>query len=160
MRNVHVAFRQHPEGITQRFSRRSKLIRVVPYCRRFINNCRHSKAKQTTTLSTQDLDQTLTCCVKMVQQISYTQEMKRLDGTTWSCIYQFNQDTTSIHWSGRSSQSSRTTTSLLFLIGQCIRWFCPQIIILQNWLSQQHTYDFIMLGHNFWLYHYVKNIGY
>ena len=37
-----------------------------------------SKAKQTTTLSTQDLDQALTYCVNMVQQISYTQEMKDL----------------------------------------------------------------------------------
>jgi len=62
----------------QRFSRLSKLLRVVAYCRRFINNCRHSKVKQTTTLSTQDLDQALTCCVKMIQQISYTQEMKDL----------------------------------------------------------------------------------
>jgi len=62
----------------QRFSMLSKLIRVVAYCRRFINNCRHSKAKQTTTLSTQDLDQALTCCVKMVQKISYTQERKDL----------------------------------------------------------------------------------
>ena len=78
MRTVHVAHRQPPEDITQRFSKLSKLIRVVAYCRRFINNCRHSKAKKTTTLSTQDLDQALTCCVKMVQQISYTQETKDL----------------------------------------------------------------------------------
>ena len=77
MRKVHVAFRQHLEDFTQRFSRISKLIRVVAYCIRF-NNCRHSKAKQTTTQSTEDLDQTLICCVKMVQQISYTQEMKDL----------------------------------------------------------------------------------
>jgi hypothetical protein len=46
MINVHVAFQQPPEGITQRFSRLSKLIRVVAYCRRFINNCRHSKASK------------------------------------------------------------------------------------------------------------------
>jgi hypothetical protein len=79
MRHVHVALRQHPEDFTQRFSRLSKLIRVVTYCRRFINNCRHSKTKQTTTLSTQDLDQALTCCVKMVQQISYTKEMDLME---------------------------------------------------------------------------------
>jgi len=78
MRNVHVALRQPSEDITQRFSWLSKLIRVAAYFRRFINNCRHSKAKQTTTLSAQDFDQALTCCVKMVQQISYTQEMKDL----------------------------------------------------------------------------------
>jgi len=29
-----------------------------------------------TTLSTQDLDQAQTCCVKMVQETSYAQEMK------------------------------------------------------------------------------------
>ena len=78
MGNVHVALRQPPEDFTQRFSRLSKLIRFVAYCRRFINNCRHSKAKQTTTLSTQELDQALACFVKMVQQISYTQGMKDL----------------------------------------------------------------------------------
>jgi hypothetical protein len=76
IRNVHVALIQPPEDITQGFS---KLYRVIAYCRRFINNCRHPKAKrQTTTLSTQDLDGSLTCCVKMVKQISYAQEMKDL----------------------------------------------------------------------------------
>jgi len=70
MRNVHVALRQPPEDITQRFSKLSKLIRVVDESSAVCNNCRHSKAKQTTTLSTQDLDQALTCCVRMVQQIS------------------------------------------------------------------------------------------
>jgi len=34
--------------------------------------------KQTTILSTQDRNQALTCCVKMVQQISYAQEVKEL----------------------------------------------------------------------------------
>ena len=34
--------------------------------------------RQATTLSTQDLDQALTCCVKMVQQIPYAQEIKDL----------------------------------------------------------------------------------
>jgi hypothetical protein len=33
---------------------------------------------QTATLTTQDLDQALTCCVEMVQQISYAQEIKDL----------------------------------------------------------------------------------
>jgi len=78
IRNVHVAFHP-PEDITQRFSKLNKLIRVIAYCRRFINNCRHSKAnRQTAILTTQDLDQALTCCVKMVQQISYAQEIKDL----------------------------------------------------------------------------------
>jgi hypothetical protein len=76
--NMHVAVHP-PEDITQRFSKLHKLIRVTAYCRRFINNCRYSKAnRQTATLPTQDLDQVLTCCVKMVQQISYSQEIKDL----------------------------------------------------------------------------------
>ena len=69
IRNVHVALLQPPEDITQRFSKLNRLIRVIAHCRRFIHNCRHPKTnKQSTTLSTQNLDQTLTCCVKMVQQ--------------------------------------------------------------------------------------------
>ena len=79
VRNVHGALLQPPEDFRQRFSKLSKLIRVIAYCRRFIINCRHPKAnRQPTTLSTQDLDQALTCCVKMVQKISYAQEMKEL----------------------------------------------------------------------------------
>jgi hypothetical protein len=79
IRNVHVARLQHQEDITQRFSKLNRLIRVIAYCRRYIYNCRHSKAnRQTTTLTTRELDPALTCCVKMVQQISYTQEIKQL----------------------------------------------------------------------------------
>jgi hypothetical protein len=79
IRKVHVALLRPPEDLTERFSKLNKLIRVIAYCRRFINNCRHPKAnRRTTTLSTQDLDQARTCCVKMVQQISYTQEIRDL----------------------------------------------------------------------------------
>jgi len=47
--------------------------------KRFISNCRNPKAnRQSTILSTQDFDQALTCCVKMVQQISYAQEIRNL----------------------------------------------------------------------------------
>jgi len=69
VRKVHVACLQNPEDITHRFSKLHRLIRVIAYCRRFINNCRLSKTdRQTTTLSTQDLDQAQTCCVKMVKK--------------------------------------------------------------------------------------------
>ena len=79
IRNVHIALVQPPEDVTQKFYKLNRLIRVIVYCRRFIHNCRHPKAnRQTTILSTQDLDQALTCCVKMVQQISYEQEVKDL----------------------------------------------------------------------------------
>jgi hypothetical protein len=85
IRNVHVAFHP-PEDITQRFSKLNKLIRVTAYCRRFINNCRHPKTnRQTATLTTQDLDQALTCCVKMVHVICTRNQ--RLDGTARSCSY-------------------------------------------------------------------------
>jgi len=47
--------------------------------KRFISNCRNPKAnRQSTILFTQDFDQALTCCVKMVQQISYAQEIRNL----------------------------------------------------------------------------------
>jgi len=79
IRNVHIACLQTLEDITQRFSKLNRLIRVIAYCKRFISICRNPKAnRQSTILSTQDLDQALTCCVKMVQQISYAQEMKNL----------------------------------------------------------------------------------
>jgi hypothetical protein len=79
IRKVHVALLQPPEDIKQRFSKLNRLIRVIAYCRRFINNCRHPKTnRQTTTLTTQDLDQARNCCVKMVQHISYAQEIEDL----------------------------------------------------------------------------------
>ena len=79
IRNVHIACLQPPEDITQRFSKLNRLIRVIGYCKSFTSNCRNPKAtSQSTILSTQDLDQALICCVKMVQQISYAQEMKNL----------------------------------------------------------------------------------
>jgi hypothetical protein len=78
IKNAHVAFHS-PEDITQRYFKLSKLIRFIAYCRRFINNCRHSKTnRQTATLNTHNFDQALTCCVKMVQQTSYAQEFKDL----------------------------------------------------------------------------------
>jgi hypothetical protein len=72
VRNVHVALIRAEEDITQRFSKLNRLVRVIAYCRRFINNYRQPKVnRQTTTLSTQDLDKALTCRVKIVQQTSY-----------------------------------------------------------------------------------------
>jgi len=79
IRNMHIACLQTPEDITQRFSKFNRLIRVIGYCKRFISNCRNPKAnRKSTILSTQYLDQSLTCCVKMVQQISYAQEIRNL----------------------------------------------------------------------------------
>jgi len=79
VRNLHVAILQTKKGISSRFSKLYRLIRVIAYCKRFTNNCRTSKAnRHTITLSSQDLGQALTCCVKMAQQISYSQEIKEV----------------------------------------------------------------------------------
>ena len=76
IRNVHIACLQPQEDITQKFSKLNRFIRVIAYCRKFLHHCRKPKAnRQVTTISTH-LDQALTCCVKMVQHISYAQEMK------------------------------------------------------------------------------------
>jgi len=78
-RNVHLALNDQHEDFTQRFSNLNRLLRVAAYCRQFVYNCRHQLAnRQFTALTTQDLDQTLTSCVKLVQQISYGQEIKDL----------------------------------------------------------------------------------
>jgi len=78
VRIVHVAD-LHSEDITPKFSKMNRLISVVAYCKRFISNCRNSKAnRQSATLSTQVLDQALTCCVKIVQQEYFAQELKEL----------------------------------------------------------------------------------
>jgi hypothetical protein len=82
VKKVHVARIQSPEDFTQRFSKLTRLIRVIACCRRFIQNCRQPKAnRQINTLSPQELDHALTCCVKAVQQISYAQELKELTET-------------------------------------------------------------------------------
>jgi len=60
---------------------------IIVYCR--IPQLQASYDQQAFNHSTQDRDQALTCCVKMVQQISYFQEMKYLmdqKEATASCI--------------------------------------------------------------------------
>jgi len=53
IRHVHVASHP-PEDMTLRFSKLNRLITVIAYCRRFINNCRQSKAnRQLAILTTQ-----------------------------------------------------------------------------------------------------------
>ena len=76
---MHLALNDQHEDFTQEFSRLNRLFQVIAYCRRFINNFRQQSAnRQLTALTTQDLDQALTCCMKIVQQISYEQEIKDL----------------------------------------------------------------------------------
>ena len=67
------------EDFTKRFSKFLRLTRVTAYCMRFINNCRQPReARETTTLTTQELDHALMCCVRCVQQNSYFQEIQDL----------------------------------------------------------------------------------
>jgi len=74
--NAQVALLQFLEEITRRFSKFSKLIRhcILQKIHQQVQTIKANR--QTAILTTQDLDQALTCCVKMVQQISYIQEMK------------------------------------------------------------------------------------
>jgi hypothetical protein len=122
IRNVHIALVCAEEDITQRFSKLSKLIRVITYCRRFINNCKQPKAnRQTTTLSTQDLDKALTYCVKMVQQTSYAQEVEELlkhqeisSNSSLKTLHPFIDQEVLLRVGGRYN-------NLHFLIKPCIR---------------------------------------
>jgi len=91
VRNVHGALLQPPEVFTQRLSKLSKLLRVIAYCRRVVNNCRLPKAnRQPTTLSTQDLDQALTCCEDGITN-SLRTRYEGTDGTTRGCSHQFSK---------------------------------------------------------------------
>ena len=107
---------------------------------KFISKCRNSKAnRQTSILFTEDLDQDLHCCVKMVKQISYTQEMKNLmkqqqflsssslKTLQYSQITKFFSD-----WEEGYSNPR-------FFIKNCIRSFCLQILTSHKWLCQQST---------------------
>jgi len=67
------------EDFTKRFSKFLRLTRVTAYCMRCINNCRQPReARKTTTLTTQELDHALMCCIRFVQQNSYFQEIQDL----------------------------------------------------------------------------------
>jgi hypothetical protein len=77
-KKVHITFNQSREDFTEKFSNFKRLIRVIAVCKRFINNCRQPANRQTASLSTQELDQALTCCVKTAQQTSYAQEVTDL----------------------------------------------------------------------------------
>ena len=98
----------------------TKFIRVIAHCRRF-HNCRHPMAnRQTTTLFTQDLDQALTCCVKMVKQISYAQEVKELmDQQGVAVTSSLKTLHPSINQEG--FLTGRTIVIVYFLNRQCIR---------------------------------------
>ena len=94
--------------------------------------------RQTTILSTQDCDQALTCCVKMVQQVSYAQEVKELmeqqgvaATSSLKTLHPFiNQEGFSTG-GGRLQQYTSLTSNASDDF--------HQIITSQNWLSKQNT---------------------
>ena len=121
VRNVHVAV-LHSEEITQKFSKLNRLIRAIAYCKRLIRNCKNSKAnRQTATLSTQELDQVLTCCVKIVQQESYTQELKELGENKWLQLTVSLKHCIHLLIMKGSSELAEDYSIPLFLIKQDIR---------------------------------------
>jgi hypothetical protein len=68
-----------PIDITERYFKLSKLIRVAAFCKRFLHNCRQPPAnRQLATLTTNELYNTLKCCIKLIQQNSYAQELHDL----------------------------------------------------------------------------------
>jgi len=146
--NVHVAVLQVPDNISI-FSKLNRFIRVTACCRRFIYNCRNSKAnKETTTLSTQDLDQALTCCVKMVQQISYAQEIQELGQTREFAV----------NSALKTLQAFIDNEGLIRAGRRLQQYTLPyqtrhQMILPANHhfssLCQQNTTDFFMLVHNY-----------
>ena len=102
----------------------SKLKQLVSSCtlQKIHHQLQTSKSyRQPTTLTTQDLDQALTCCVKMVQQDFSSTRNEKIDGTTRGCSHHFSQNTAFIHRIGRSSHGEDNDNSLHFLIMQCNR---------------------------------------
>jgi len=76
MKNVHIVTVHYQDNITQRLSKLTRLFQVMEYRKSFMNTCPHTKdSRHTTTLSTQETENALTCCMKMVQ-ISYAQETR------------------------------------------------------------------------------------
>jgi hypothetical protein len=74
--NVHIVTTHYQDNIIQRLSKLTRLIQVMEYCKSFMNTCPQTKdSRYTTTLSTQEIENALTCCMKMVR-ISYAQETR------------------------------------------------------------------------------------
>ena len=85
----------------------------------------------------------------MVQQISYTQEMKDLmeqqevaSTSSLKTLHPFIDQEGLLRVGERLQQSTLPYQTMHQMI-------LPQIITLQNWLSQQNTYDFIILATTF-----------
>lgn len=73
-----LATHDHTVDILHRFSKVSKLTRVVAYCLRFINNTKQPLGKRSGSLCTAELQTALTTCIKWVQASTYSQEIRDL----------------------------------------------------------------------------------
>jgi hypothetical protein len=74
--NVHVAVRQEPEVINK-ISNFTKLKRIMAYVKRFTRNCRNLN-KQTGPLSTAELNDANNSIMKLVQQNTWSPELRSL----------------------------------------------------------------------------------
>lgn len=66
-----------PDNTFVRYSRLSKLLRIIAYCKRFIYNSQRSQ-KKTGALDALELDEALKSCILMVQHSTYRTEIKSL----------------------------------------------------------------------------------
>jgi hypothetical protein len=79
LRKVHVALTDLTDDHIRKFSKLNRLLRVTAYCKRFMYNCKQQPHKRvTTSLSTQEIQQALMCCIKLVQHTTYFKELQML----------------------------------------------------------------------------------
>lgn len=67
--------------LIKKYSSMSKLINIVAYILRFAFNCRNKARSQTDKLNVEELDQSLTVIVKMVQLYAFSDELNALKGS-------------------------------------------------------------------------------
>ncbi|XP_062558239.1 uncharacterized protein LOC134223119 [Armigeres subalbatus] len=67
-----------PNPIITRFSSYHRLTRTIAYCFRFVNNVREKEKRNTDILSTEELEHSKTCLIKMVQAECYKDELQAL----------------------------------------------------------------------------------
>jgi hypothetical protein len=87
---------------------------VIAYCKRFAFNTRQKKVNRlTSSLSVQELDTALLCCVKLVQHICYKQKLQDLQTkqkvstkSSLNCLHPFVDQEGQLRVGGRLQQSS------------------------------------------------------
>jgi len=121
-----------------------QLLQLISHCiLQKIPQLQESYGQQGINHSTQDSDQVLTCCVKMVQQISYDKKWR----IWWN--KKGLQPAASIH-SWRHSHRGRWLKQCIFLTSNASDDFTKSSFHKISCLRR--TQGFIMLGHNSWYY--------